>query len=68
MTSGTVLWFNETKGFGFIQTENGESIFVHYSAIQADGFKTLKPGQKVEFDLYESDRGGQSVAKNVVNC
>jgi len=48
---GTVKWFNPAKGFGFIGRENGEDVFVHYSAIQMEGFKTLKEGQKVEFEI-----------------
>jgi len=64
MTNGRVLWFNEAKGFGFIVAEDGKNIFVHYSSIQGNGFKTLKEGQVVEFDLYENREGFQ--AKNVV--
>ena len=61
---GTVKWFNAEKGFGFITREEGDDVFVHFSAIQSDGFKTLNEGQEVTFDIEESDRGLQ--AKNVV--
>ncbi len=60
---GTVKWFNADKGYGFIEKEEGEDVFVHFSAIQGDGFKTLDEGQKVEFDVVEGDRGKQ--AENV---
>ena len=61
---GTVKWFNEQKGFGFITQENGQDVFVHYSSIQNDGFKTLAEGQQVEFDIVEGDKGPK--AANVV--
>lgn len=61
---GTVKWFNAEKGYGFIQVENGEDVFVHFSAIQDDGFKTLDEGQQVEFDVTEGNRGAQ--AANVI--
>ncbi|GBG96843.1 cold-shock protein [Lactococcus termiticola] len=61
MAQGTVKWFNATKGFGFITAEDGKDVFVHFSAIQTDGFKTLDEGQKVEFDLEEGPRGPQAV-------
>ena len=54
---GKVKWFNETKGYGFIQRENGPDIFVHYSAIMADGFKTLNEGDKVNFEIVDGERG-----------
>lgn len=57
MPRGTVKWFNEKKGFGFIQQESGPDVFVHFSAIQGEGFKTLAEGQAVEFELVESDKG-----------
>lgn len=63
-TTGTVKWFNETKGFGFIEQENGPDVFVHFSAIQGDGFKTLAEGQKVEFKVTDGQKGPQ--AENVV--
>ncbi|WP_285012955.1 cold-shock protein [Lactococcus garvieae] len=61
MAQGTVKWFNATKGFGFITTEEGNDVFVHFSAIQTDGFKTLDEGQKVSFDLEEGPRGSQAI-------
>lgn len=61
---GTVKWFNATKGYGFIQVEDGDDVFVHYSAIQGEGFKTLEEGQAVEFEITEGDRGPQ--AANVI--
>ncbi|MFY4773563.1 cold-shock protein [Metabacillus sp. RGM 3146] len=64
MQTGTVKWFNSEKGFGFIQLEEGNDVFVHFSAIQGDGFKTLEEGQKVEFNVVEGQRGPQ--AENVV--
>ncbi len=57
MVEGTVKWFNDSKGFGFIESENGEDVFVHFSAIQGDGFKTLKEGQKVQFEVVEGKKG-----------
>lgn len=62
--NGTVKWFNAEKGFGFIEREGGDDVFVHFSAIQSDGFRTLEEGQAVEFDIVEGDRGPQ--AANVV--
>ncbi|MTI49532.1 cold-shock protein [Sporosalibacterium faouarense] len=64
MVKGTVKWFNATKGYGFISTEDGEDVFVHYSAIETDGFKTLDEGQEVEFEIVEGEKGPQ--ATNVV--
>lgn len=58
--TGNVKWFNNEKGFGFITIEDGEDVFVHYSAIQGDGFKTLEEGQAVEFDVVASERGDQA--------
>ena len=63
MTRGTVKWFNEAKGFGFIQQESGEDVFVHFSAIQSEGFKTLADGDKVEFEVTPGPKG--PAAKNV---
>ena len=60
MIDGTVKWFNESKGYGFIKLEDGNDVFVHYSAIQGDGFKTLAEGQVVEFDLIEGQKGKQA--------
>ena len=64
MEQGTVKWFNSEKGFGFITAENGNDVFVHFSAIQDDGFKTLNEGQAVEFEIVDGARGPQ--AANVV--
>jgi CspA family cold shock protein len=61
---GKVKWFNASKGYGFIETEEDGDVFVHYSAIQGDGFKTLEEGQSVTFDIVEGNRGPQ--AANVV--
>ena len=57
---GTVKWFNPEKGFGFIRQENGEDVFVHYSAISEEGFKTLDEGQKVEFEITSGPKGLQA--------
>jgi CspA family cold shock protein len=64
MPVGKVKWFNESKGYGFIEQENGEDIFVHFSAIKSEGFKTLKAGEKVEFEIVKGPKGFQ--AANVV--
>jgi cold shock protein len=60
MNTGTVKWFNAEKGFGFIEVEGGEDVFVHFSAIQGDGFKSLDEGQRVQFDVVEGNRGSQA--------
>ncbi|MER3446902.1 MAG: cold-shock protein [Candidatus Dadabacteria bacterium] len=60
MHRGKVKWFNESKGFGFIEQEGGKDIFVHYSAIQGSGFKTLTEGDVVEFDIIEGPKGLQA--------
>ncbi len=60
MATGTVKWFNESKGFGFIEQESGEDVFVHYSEIQGDGFKTLNEGQAVEFEVTQGPKGAQA--------
>jgi CspA family cold shock protein len=57
MPQGTVKWFNNKRGWGFIVKEDGEDIFVHYSAIQGDGFRSLMEGQRVQFDIEEGDKG-----------
>ena len=63
-TTGTVKWFNESKGFGFIEQESGPDVFAHYSAISDTGFKTLNEGQKVEFTVTQGPKGPQ--AENIV--
>jgi len=60
MTAGTVKWFNEGKGYGFIESENGTDVFVHFSEIQGDGFKTLREGQAVEFEEGMGPKGPQA--------
>ena len=60
MNEGTVKWFNGEKGFGFITQEQGDDVFVHFSAIQVDGYKTLEEGQKVKYDVEESQRSPQA--------
>ncbi|WCN36234.1 cold-shock protein CspD [Aneurinibacillus uraniidurans] len=64
MNTGTVKWFNAEKGFGFIEVEGGDDVFVHFSAITGDGFKSLEEGQRVSFDITQGNRGDQ--AANVV--
>ncbi|MEG0371712.1 MAG: cold-shock protein CspD [Cellulosilyticaceae bacterium] len=61
---GKVKWFNAEKGFGFIERENGDDVFVHFTAIQSEGFKTLEEGQTVEFDIVEGNRGPQAANVN----
>lgn len=63
-TTGTVKWFNDSKGFGFIEQESGPDVFVHFSSISSSGFKTLAEGQKVEFEVTQGQKGPQ--AENVV--
>jgi CspA family cold shock protein len=63
MARGTVKWFNEKKGFGFIQQQGGPDVFVHFSAITGDGFKTLAEGQAVEFEIIQDEKGAK--AQNV---
>ncbi|HHQ0933162.1 TPA: cold-shock protein CspB [Listeria innocua] len=60
MQTGTVKWFNSEKGFGFIEVEGGDDVFVHFSAIEGEGFKTLDEGQNVEFEIVEGQRGPQA--------
>ncbi|BAU26574.1 putative cold-shock DNA-binding protein [Aneurinibacillus soli] len=64
LMQGKVKWFNAEKGFGFIERENGDDVFVHFSAIQSEGFKSLEEGQSVEFEIVEGARGPQ--AANVI--
>lgn len=66
MATGKVKWFNDTKGFGFIQQDGGEDVFCHQSAIQADGFRTLTEGQVVEFDVNRGPKGLQAANVRVV--
>lgn len=63
---GTVKWFNDSKGYGFIRQQGGDDVFVHFSAIVGDGFRTLAEGEEVEFEVRESDRGLQ--AANVIRA
>jgi len=60
MQRGTVKWFNNTKGFGFLTTEGGEDVFVHFSAIVTEGYKSLEEGQEVEFDIVDGEKGPQA--------
>ena len=67
MEQGTVKWFNNAKGFGFIARQNGEDIFVHHTAIQASGFRTLQEGQQVEFSVVKGPKGFQAENVQSVN-
>ncbi|MCE5212577.1 MAG: cold-shock protein [Deltaproteobacteria bacterium] len=60
MSEGKVKWFNESKGFGFIENEEGGDVFVHFSSIQGDGFKTLNEGQRVSFDIAKGKKGNEA--------
>jgi CspA family cold shock protein len=64
VAAGTVKWFNEAKGFGFISQEGGEDVFVHFSAIQGSGFKTLAEGERVTFDVVQGPKGLQAANVN----
>ena len=66
MAQGTVKWFNADKGYGFIAVDGGRDVFVHFSAIQMDGYRSLEEGQRVEFDIEQSDRGPQASAVRAV--
>ncbi|WP_075878250.1 cold-shock protein [Merdibacter massiliensis] len=66
MNTGKVKWFNAEKGYGFITTDEGKDVFVHYSSIQAEGFRSLEEGQTVTFDVVEGDRGQQAANVKVV--
>jgi CspA family cold shock protein len=61
MVKGTVKWFNEKKGYGFLSQENGNDVFVHYTSIKAEGFKTLKEGDPVEFEVQDGPKGPQAI-------
>ncbi len=61
MAEGTVKWFNDAKGFGFIEQDNGPDVFVHFSAIQSDGFKSLVEGDRVDFEVTQGQKGPQAV-------
>ncbi len=60
MAKGTVKWFSNQKGYGFINTQDGKDVFVHHSAVQGEGYKTLQQGQAVEFDIIQSEKGEQA--------
>ena len=66
MAEGTVKWFNDAKGFGFIEQDNGPDVFVHFSAIQGDGFKSLAEGQRVRFDVTTGQKGPQAANVNKI--
>jgi CspA family cold shock protein len=66
MEQGKVKWFNSEKGYGFIQREDGKDVFVHYSAIQMDGYKNLEEGKSVEFDIVEGEKGPQAANVKVI--
>ena len=59
MTEGTVTWFNDSKGYGFISQESGQDVFVHYSAIESEGFRSLAEGDKVQFEISDGEKGPQ---------
>lgn len=67
MKQGTVKWFNNQKGYGFITDDDGEDVFVHYSAIKMDGFKSINEGARVEFEVTQGEKGAQALNVSVVN-
>ena len=67
MAQGTVKWFNNEKGYGFIAVDGGQDVFVHYSAIQADGYRSLDEGQRVEFEVAQGPKGPQADAVRIVS-
>jgi CspA family cold shock protein len=67
VTTGQVKWFNESKGFGFLEQENGPDVFVHFSSIKAEGFKTLQEGQKVQFEIQDGQKGPQAANVTVIS-
>ena len=66
MVKGTVKWFNEKKGFGFLAQEDGDDVFVHHTSIQGEGFKTLNEGQEVEFEIQDGPKGPQALNVTVL--
>ncbi len=66
MAEGTVKWFNDAKGYGFIEQDNGPDVFVHFSVIQSEGFKSLAEGDKVAFEVVQGDKGPQSSNVNKI--
>ncbi|MBE5946478.1 MAG: cold-shock protein [Lachnospiraceae bacterium] len=66
MTKGTVKWFNNQKGFGFITDENGKDVFVHFTGLNMEGFKTLEENQTVEFDVVDGEKGPQAINVTVI--
>jgi len=67
MARGTVKWFNDTKGYGFIRSDEGQDVFVHQTEIQIEGFRSLKEGQKVEFELTQGQKGSKAVNVKLVD-
>lgn len=67
MPKGRVKWFNEQKGYGFIEQEDGKDIFVHFSGVTGDGFRTLQPDQQVEFEVTDSDKGPKAINVSVLS-
>lgn len=67
MAKGTVKWFNNSKGYGFIEQENGSDVFVHYTSIEGQGYRSLKEGQSVEFEVEEGDKGPKAVNVTILD-